>query len=172
MAGRDGLGGKAVVHNDDGAFMAHALERARASGDAGEVPVGAVVVDQGNILAAAGNAPVTTLDPTGHAEIRALRAAAWARGNYRLTGASLYVTLEPCAMCVGAIIHARIERLVFGASDPKTGAAGGAFDLIGRREHNHRPEVVGGVAGDEAGELLRAFFRARRQTVGASGGQA
>lgn len=148
---------------DDIARMQRALAEARAAADAGEVPVGAVVVRDGTILAAAGNAPVTSVDPTGHAEVRALRAAAAVVGNYRLSGASLYVTLEPCAMCIGALIHARIERLVFAASDPKSGAAGGAFDLVGRAEHNHHPQVVAGVAGDEARELLRAFFRARRQ---------
>jgi len=148
---------------DDIARMQRALAEARAAADAGEVPVGAVVVRDGTILAAEGNAPVTSVDPTGHAEVRALRAAAAVVGNYRLSGASLYVTLEPCAMCIGALIHARIERLVFAASDPKSGAAGGAFDLVGRAEHNHHPQVVAGVAGDEARELLRAFFRARRQ---------
>ncbi len=148
--------------DDDIAHMQQALAEARVAAEAGEVPVGAVIVRDGEILAAECNAPLTSVDPTAHAEVRALRAAAAAVGNYRLTGASLFVTLEPCAMCVGAIIHARIERLVFGASDPKTGAAGGAFDLVGRPEHNHHPEVVADVAGDEAGDLLRAFFRARR----------
>jgi tRNA(adenine34) deaminase len=161
-----------VIENDHAILMGRALEQARAAGEAGEVPVGALIVRDGDILAVAGNAPVSTQDPTGHAEIRALRAAASNVANYRLNGASLYVTLEPCPMCVGAIIHARIERLIFGASDPKTGAAGGAFDLIGRPEHNHQPTVVGGVAGDEAGELLRAFFRARRRSVGSGRGRA
>lgn len=151
-----------MYEDEDATHMQRALAEARAAAEVGEVPVGAIVVRDGEVLAAAGNAPVASVDPTGHAEVRALRAAAAAAGNYRLSGASLFVTLEPCAMCVGAIIHARIERLVFGASDPKTGAAGGAFDLVGRPEHNHNPAVVAGVAGDEAGDLLRAFFRARR----------
>lgn len=142
--------------------MARALAEARAAGAAGEVPVGAVVVYDGDLLAAAGNAPVAANDPSGHAEIRALRAAAEAAGNYRLPGTTLYVTLEPCLMCVGALVHARVERVVFGAADPKGGAAGSAvagFDLPGL---NHRPVVTGGVLAEECGELLRAFFRSRR----------
>lgn len=146
----------------DRGWMARALAEARAAGAAGEVPVGAVVVREGDLLAAAGNAPVAANDPSGHAEIRALRAAAAEAGNYRLPGTTLYVTLEPCLMCVGALVHARVERVVFGAADPKSGAAGSAvagFDLAGL---NHRPVVTGGVLAEECGELLRAFFRSRR----------
>jgi tRNA(adenine34) deaminase len=142
--------------------MGRALDEARAAATNGEVPVGAVVVRDGELVAAAANAPVTGQDPTGHAEIRALRAAGAALANYRLPGTTLYVTLEPCLMCVGALVHARVERVVFGAGDPKSGAAGGVvqgFDLPGL---NHRPEVVGGVLAEECGEVLRTFFRSRR----------
>ncbi|MDZ7747503.1 MAG: tRNA adenosine(34) deaminase TadA [Halofilum sp. (in: g-proteobacteria)] len=143
-------------------FMRQALAEARAAGARGEVPVGAVLVRDGVVLAAAGDGPVGACDPSAHAEVRALRAAGARVGNYRLPGTTLYVTLEPCAMCVGALVHARVERLVFGAGDPKSGAAGGAFDLAGRPEHNHRLAVSGGVLGDTCGDVLRAFFRARR----------
>ncbi|MFP4560018.1 MAG: tRNA adenosine(34) deaminase TadA [Thiohalorhabdus sp.] len=143
--------------------MARALEEARAAGARGEVPVGAVVVRAGELLAAAGNAPVGSRDPAGHAEIRALRAAGAAVDNYRLPGATLYVTLEPCLMCVGALVHARVERVVFGAFDPKGGAAGSVVDGFALPGLNHRPEVSGGVLEEECGGLLREFFRARRQ---------
>ena len=142
--------------------MARALEAARRAGEAGEVPVGAVIVREGVELARAGNAPVSTSDPSGHAEIRALRAACAAQDNYRLHGATLYVTLEPCLMCVGALVHARVERLVFGAFDPKSGAAGSVVDGFALPGLNHRPAVTGGVLEAECGELLREFFRRRR----------
>lgn len=144
-------------------MMARALEEARAAADAGEAPIGAVIVGvDGVILAAAGNAPVGTHDPTAHAEIRALRAAAAKLGNYRLTGATLYVTLEPCAMCAGAISHARIARLVIGAEDPKGGAVLHGPKFFERPTCHWRPEVARGPYAEESAELLRSFFRARR----------
>ncbi|ABM62444.1 CMP/dCMP deaminase, zinc-binding protein [Halorhodospira halophila SL1] len=142
--------------------MARALELARYAADQGEVPVGAVVVRDGVLLGEGRNQPIVSRDPTAHAEINALRAAGQAAGAYRLPGATLYVTLEPCFMCAGALIHARIERLVYGAADPKTGACGGQFDLLGLPGHNHRVEVTAGVSGEAAAGLLREFFRARR----------
>lgn len=142
--------------------MEQALALARRAEAAGEVPVGAVVVREGQLLGAAFNAPRSSDDPTAHAELLALRHAAATAGAYRLPGATLYVTLEPCFMCAGALVHARVERLVFGAPDPKTGACGGVFDVLGLPVHNHRVVVVGGVMGAECGELLRAFFRRRR----------
>jgi tRNA(adenine34) deaminase len=147
----------------DRALMLEALERARAAAEAGEVPVGAVLVGaDGHVLARAENAPIATHDATAHAEIRALRAAGGVLRNYRLPGCTLYVTLEPCAMCVGALVHARVERLVFGAADPKTGACGSALDLVSEPAFNHRLAVTGGVLADESAELLRRFFAARR----------
>lgn len=142
--------------------MARALDEAARAGDAGEVPIGAVVVRDGVLLAAAGNAPIGDVDPTAHAEVRALRAAARAAGNYRLPGAVLYVTVEPCAMCVGAALHARVATLVFGCDDPKAGAAGSLFDLTQDARLNHRIAVVRGVEAERSRELLRAFFAARR----------
>ena len=143
-----------------------ALGFAQAAADSGEVPVGAVVVDEttGEVVAGAGNAPISTRDPTGHAEIRALRAAAEARGDYRLTGLTLYVTLEPCAMCAGAISHARIGRLVWGADDPKGGGVVHGPRLFEQPTLHWRPALVGGVMAAEAAESLRAFFRARRES--------
>jgi len=148
--------------DEDVYWMRHAMDLAARAELAGEVPVGAVLVRQGEILGEGCNGPIGASDPTAHAEISALRAAAAREGNYRLPGTTLYVTLEPCPMCVGAMIHARVARLVFGASDPKTGAAGGALDLIGDPSHNHRIAVTGGVLQSECAEHLRAFFRARR----------
>ncbi|MFO8004017.1 MAG: tRNA adenosine(34) deaminase TadA [Thioalkalivibrio sp.] len=142
--------------------MLLALEAAAAGGRAGEVPVGAVLIRAGECLARAHNAPIAAHDPTAHAEIRVLRQAAQAVGNYRLPGTTLYVTLEPCPMCVGAMIHARVARLVYAASDPRTGAAGGALDLVSHPSHNHRLTVTGGVEAERSAELLREFFRARR----------
>ena len=142
--------------------MDRALRLARAAAAAGEVPVGAVLLDaNGALLAEGTNRTLTDRDPTAHAEVVALRAGARARGH-RLTGATLYVTLEPCAMCAGAISHARIGRLVFGASDPKGGAVAHGPCLFDHRTIHWRPDVVGGVRADEAGGLLRSFFRARR----------
>jgi tRNA(adenine34) deaminase len=146
----------------DVVYMRRALDLARCGEAEGEVPVGAVVVADGRILAETWNRPVSLDDPTAHAEILALRAAGQALGNYRLAGATLYVTLEPCAMCAGAMVHARIARLVYGATDPKAGAAGSVFELLRAPALNHRVEVTGGVLAAECGELLRAFFQARR----------
>lgn len=143
-------------------WMLLALEEAAKGARAGEVPVGAVLVRDGVCLARGHNAPIGEHDPTSHAEIRVLRQAARLVGNYRLPGTTLYVTLEPCPMCVGAMIHARVARLVYAASDPRTGAAGGALDLVSHPSHNHHLVVTGGVEAQQAAELLREFFRARR----------
>ena len=146
----------------DARWMGEALALARHAEARGEVPVGAIVVQDGAVIGRGGNAPVAASDPTAHAEIGALREAGRALGNYRLPEASLYVTLEPCAMCAGAIIHARIARVVFGARDPKTGACGSVIDLFAERRINHHTAVLGGVRGAECGALLAAFFAARR----------
>jgi tRNA(adenine34) deaminase len=144
-------------------LMAQALACARTAESSGEVPVGALIVSaSGAVLARAANAPIALHDPTAHAEVLALRAAGQALGNYRLPGCVLYVTLEPCAMCVGALVHARIARIVYGASDPKTGACGSVFDLAASPRLNHRIVVTGGVRAEESGELLKRFFAARR----------
>jgi tRNA(adenine34) deaminase len=142
--------------------MEEAIRQATAAGARGEVPVGAAIVLDDRLVSTAGNASVAELDPTGHAEIRALRAAGTAVGNYRLTGAVLYVTVEPCAMCMGAALHARIGRLVYGCADPKGGAAGSLFDLAADPRLNHRIAVTAGVAEEACRELMRDFFRARR----------
>jgi len=147
---------------NDERFMQRALELARQAEQTGEVPVGAVLVHEGEIVGEGFNAPIGEHDPTAHAEIRALREAARRLGNYRLPGTTLYVTLEPCSMCAGAMIHARIQRLVFGASDPRTGAAGSVFDIAISPRHNHRLEVSGGILAGECGDLLKTFFQARR----------
>ena len=146
----------------DAHWMRQALAQAQAAGQAGEVPVGAVVVRGGEVIATGRNAPVQGQDPTAHAEIMALRAAAQRLGNYRLEGCTLYVTLEPCAMCSGAMLHARVPRVVFGAQDPKTGAAGSVVDLFASPQLNHQTQVQGGVLADECAALLAAFFRERR----------
>lgn len=143
-------------------WMEQALERARRAEAEGEVPVGAVLVKDGLLVGEGWNRPIGANDPTAHAEVNALRDAAERLGNYRLPGTTLYVTLEPCPMCVGAMIHARVERVVFGAHDPKTGACGGALDLARHPSHNHHMIVDGGVMAEPAAELLRAFFRRRR----------
>lgn len=147
---------------DDDAFMGLALDLARQAGAAGEVPVGALVVLNGEVVGRGWNQPIGRRDPTSHAEIMALRDAAERLGNYRLPGCVLYVTLEPCAMCAGAIMHARISRVVFGANDPKTGVAGSVIDLFAEGRLNHHATVVGGVLGEACGSLLSAFFAARR----------
>jgi len=145
------------------ALMEQALVCAREAEAAGEVPVGAVIVDAtGAVIARAANAPIARHDATAHAEMLALRAAGRALGNYRLPGCALYVTLEPCAMCVGALVHARVARIVYGAADPKTGACGSVFDLASSSKMNHRIEITGGVLADECGALLKQFFAARR----------
>jgi tRNA(adenine34) deaminase len=146
----------------DEVFMRRALELARRAQGEGEVPVGALIVLNGEILGAGWNRPINSSDPTAHAEIIALRDAAQRVRNYRLPGTTMYVTLEPCVMCVGAIIQARIERVVFGAPDPKTGAAGSVFPLLDSDRFNHRVQVVGGVLAEECGALLRNFFQSRR----------
>jgi tRNA(adenine34) deaminase len=147
---------------EDAAYMAHALAEARKAWDAGEVPVGAVVVKDGEIIATGFNQPIGGHDPTAHAEIVALRAAAAKLGNYRLPGCELYVTLEPCAMCSGAMMHARLARVVYAAQDPKTGVCGSVLDLFALERLNHHTEVVGGVLADEAGAMLKGFFAERR----------
>ena len=143
--------------------MREALAMAREAASLGEVPVGAVVVSAGRIVGRGSNRPIAGHDPTAHAEVQALRDEAAALGNYRLPGCALYVTLEPCAMCIGAIFHARIARVVFGAADPKTGAAGSVINLFGESRLNHHAEVTGGVLAAECGALLSGFFAARRQ---------
>jgi tRNA(adenine34) deaminase len=143
--------------------MEAALREARKAAEAGEVPIGAVAV-AGNLIVGLGqNRVLRDSDPTAHAEIVALREAAACVGNYRLNGCTLYVTLEPCAMCAGAMIHARIDRLVYGAADPKTGACGSALEVLNHPRLNHLIQVDQGILGEEAGELLRSFFRERRQ---------
>lgn len=142
--------------------MEAALEQARLAAEAGEVPIGAVVLRDETIVARAQNRVLRDNDPTAHAEIVALRAAAAAIGNYRLNGCTLFVTLEPCAMCAGAMIHARIDRLVYAAADPKAGACGSVLGVVNHPKLNHRMWVEQGLLTDEAGEMLRAFFRERR----------
>lgn len=142
--------------------MAVALDEARRGFAAGEVPVGAIVVLDGEIVGRAHNAPITLTDPTAHAEVLALRAAATKRGNYRLTGATLYTTVEPCPMCCGAALHARVGRVVYGAPDPKAGAVDSLYRLLDDARLNHRVATRGGVLAREAAELLAAFFAARR----------
>ena len=144
--------------------MSEALTLAMAAGKVGEVPVGAVVVGGGQIIGRGYNAPVSSHDPSAHAEIQALRAAALALRNYRLTGCTLYVTLEPCTMCAGAIQHARIARVVFGAADAKTGACGSVVNLFAEPLLNHHTRIEGGMLAQQCGELLTNFFRERRAT--------
>jgi len=142
--------------------MQRALELARAAAAAGEVPVGAVIVRQGEIIAEGSNRPIGTCDPTAHAEMIALRAGGEVLRNYRLLDTTLYVTLEPCAMCASAMVHARVQRLVYGAADPRVGAAGSVFNIVQHASLNHRLEVSAGVLAEECGTLLREFFAARR----------
>jgi tRNA(adenine34) deaminase len=146
----------------DQQFMRRALELARAAEEHGEVPVGAVLVRDGAILAEGWNRPISTCDPTAHAEIVALRAGARAVHSYRLTGTTLYVTLEPCAMCAGAIVHARVTRLVYAATDPRAGAGGSIFNVLQNPALNHRVDCTGGVLAEECRSMLRSFFLARR----------
>ena len=147
---------------NDQAMMQLALSEARTAMAAGEVPVGAVVVRHGQVIATGRNTPIDAHDPTAHAEINAIRAAAQVLGNYRLDECDLYVTLEPCAMCTGAMLHARLKRVVFGAADPKTGAAGSVIDLFAQNQLNHQTDVHGGVLAEESGALLQTFFSERR----------
>ena len=146
----------------DRQFMQQAIEQAKLAAVAGEVPVGAVVVRNGEVISKAFNKPISTHDPSAHAEMLALRAAALSEENYRLPGATVYVTLEPCAMCSGAMLHARVDRIVYGATDPKTGAAGSVLDIFSSKQINHQTHVQGGVMGDECGQILRDFFKERR----------
>jgi tRNA(adenine34) deaminase len=148
--------------NTDVSFMSHAVQLARAAEAAGEVPVGAVVVKDGVIVGEGWNRPISTSDPTAHAEIVALRAAAQKLGTYRLLDTTLYVTLEPCAMCAGAMVHARVKRLVYANTDLRAGAAGTIFNVVQHSALNHRLEVTGGVMEHECREMLRGFFLARR----------
>ena len=147
---------------DDREVMQAALAEARLAAEAGEVPIGAVVVREGTIVAHGQNRVLRDVDPTAHAEMIALRTAAKALGNYRLAGCTLYVTLEPCAMCAGAMIHARIDRLVFAASDPKAGACGSVLSVLNHPQLNHQIQVEQGIGAEESAELLRDFFRERR----------
>lgn len=142
--------------------MQRALELARCAEESGEVPVGALLVADDKIIAQGWNAPVANSDPTAHAEIQVLRAAGKACGNYRLPGTTLYVTMEPCPMCAGALVHARISRLVYGVKDHRVGAAGTVFDIVRAPQVNHRVEVSGGILESECRELVQRFFRARR----------
>jgi len=147
-------------------FMTIALEEARAAAARGEVPVGCAIVCNGEVVARAGNRTIADKDPTAHAELLAIRQAAASLASERLTDCDLYVTLEPCAMCVGAMLHARIARLIYGAADPKTGACGSVVDLFAERRQNHHAEVTAGVLAEECGSMLSAFFAARRSRKG------
>jgi tRNA(adenine34) deaminase len=148
----------------DAILMQQALSQAQNAWVLGEVPVGALVVKDGQVIATGFNQPIGTHDPTAHAEIMALRAAAELLGNYRLPGCELYVTLEPCAMCAGAMLHARLARVVFGAPDPKTGAAGSVVNLFAQTQFNHQTALVGGVLAEQCGALLKEFFAERRRS--------
>jgi len=152
-----------VFSSADVAFMEQAMAMARQAENSGEVPVGAVLVKENEIIAAGGNCPISTHDPSAHAEMVTLRAAAQQLGNYRLTDTTLYVTLEPCVMCAGAIVHARVQRLIYAATDPKAGAAGSVFDIFASPRVNHQVEVLGGLLADESRSLLQSFFKSRRK---------
>jgi tRNA(adenine34) deaminase len=160
--GGEGRDRRAILALVDTEFMRLALEEAREAGRQGEVPVGAVVTVEESVIARAGNRTITDCDPTAHAEIVALRAAARALGNYRLAGATLYVTVEPCTMCAGAIVQARLARVVYGADDPKGGAVRSCFEILASPQLNHRVEVTAGILAEESAALLQAFFAARR----------
>lgn len=147
---------------DDAFYMQQAIAAAQQAWALGEVPVGAVIVKDGEVIATGYNQPIGSHDPTAHAEIAALRAAASVLSNYRLPGCELFVTLEPCVMCAGAMMHARLARVVFGASDPKTGACGSILNLFTEEKLNHHTDVLGGVMADECGILLKSFFAERR----------
>ena len=146
----------------DQQYMLMAIEQAQLAAQSGEVPVGAVLVRDGQVISRAFNKPIANHDPSAHAEMLALREAALAEENYRIPGSTLYVTLEPCAMCSGAILHARIDRVVYGAQDPKTGAAGSVLDIFSSKQINHQTSVEGGIMSEECGQLLRDFFKGRR----------
>jgi tRNA(adenine34) deaminase len=151
-----------MIMNDD-YWMQHALKLAHKAEAVGEVPVGALIVLNGELVAEGWNQPVSSSDPTAHAEIIALRAAGKKLDNYRLLDAELYITLEPCPMCVGAMLHARIGRVIYAATDPKTGALGGAYDLLNSVKHNHAFQVTKGVLEEQSREMLQGFFRERRR---------
>jgi tRNA(adenine34) deaminase len=151
-----------LAADNDARFMRAALEEARAAAERGEVPVGAVLVIDDQIVARAGNRTIADCDPTAHAEVIALREASRRIGNYRLAGAAIYVTIEPCAMCAGAMIHARIARLVYGAEDAKGGAVRSCFAVLDHRQLNHRVEVTAGILAEESAAVLKDFFAARR----------
>ena len=142
--------------------MRLAMALAEQAAQAGEVPVGAVVVKDGVVIGRGSNAPIAKHDPSAHAEMMALRAAALEESNYRLPGTTLYVTLEPCTMCAGAMLHARVDRVVFGATDPKTGAAGSVLNVFSEKQINHQTQVEGGIMSEECGQILRNFFKERR----------
>ena len=146
----------------DQQYMRMAIEQAQLAAQSGEVPVGAVLVKDGQVISKAFNKPIANHDPSAHAEMLALRETALAEENYRIPGSTLYVTLEPCAMCSGAMLHARIDRVVYGASDPKTGAAGSVLDIFASKQINHQTSVEGGIMSEECGQLLRDFFKGRR----------
>lgn len=146
----------------DRQFMQQALEQAQLAALSGEVPVGAVIVRDGQVISKAFNKPITNHDPSAHAEMLALRLAAETEQNYRLPGTTLYVTLEPCTMCAGAMLHARVDRIVYGAPDPKTGAAGSVVDVFASKQINHQTTVNGGIMAEECGQLLKTFFKERR----------
>jgi tRNA(adenine34) deaminase len=146
----------------DRQFMQQALDQAKLAAIAGEVPVGAVLVRDGQVISTGFNQPISNSDPSAHAEMMVLRAAALDESNYRLPGTTLYVTLEPCTMCAGAILHARVERVVFGATDPKTGAAGSVMNVFLEKQINHQTQVEGGIMSEECGQILRDFFKERR----------
>ena len=146
----------------DQQYMRLAIEQAQLAAQSGEVPVGAVLVKDGQVISKAFNKPIANHDPSAHAEMLALREGALVEKNYRIPGSTLYVTLEPCAMCSGAMLHARIERVVYGAADPKTGAAGSALDVFSVKQINHQTSVEGGIMSEECGQLLRDFFKGRR----------
>ena len=146
----------------DQQYMRMAIEQAQLAAQSGEVPVGAVLVKDGKVISKAFNKPIANHDPSAHAEMLALREAALAEENYRIPGSTLYVTLEPCAMCSGAMLHARIDRVVYGAPDPKTGAAGSVLDIFASKQINHQTSVEGGIMSEECGQLLRDFFKGRR----------
>ena len=149
-------------NDDDHRWMAHAMRLAETAANHGEVPVGAVVIKDNTLVGSGFNRNIEMNDPSAHAEILAMRAAGKKLANYRLVDCTLYVTLEPCPMCAGAMIHARLKRVVFAASDPKTGAAGGQFDLLGDLAHNHAVKVEGGCCAAQSSTLLKSFFRQRR----------
>jgi len=149
-------------HTRDETFLRRALHEAARGAEEGEVPVGAVVVQDGCVVARAHNRPIHLHDPSAHAEILALRRAARKLGNYRLTGCTLYVTIEPCAMCAGAIVHARVRRVVYGATDPKAGANGSALTVLNHPKLNHQVEAVAGVLAEDCAAIVRDFFRGRR----------